>query len=78
MIVHTMKAFVINLLMRLDPGMTRSEAVKKLLENHYMKNFNNKISNVRGILDMTAHSMFVAPTLGTADRVSEVGNKVGS
>ena len=76
MVVLTLKGVIINMMMRLNPGMTRTEAVTKLIDNHYMKNFENKISNVRGLIDMVSDSTFVAPTLGTADRVSEAGNKV--
>ena len=60
----------------MDPESANTAKVTKLLENRYMKNFNDKIANLRGLIDMCSECIFVAPTLGTAEKVREAGNKV--
>ena len=60
----------------MGPESANTAKVTKLLENRYMKNFDDKIANLRGLIDMVSECAFVAPTLGAAEKVREAGNKV--
>ena len=40
-------------------------------QNQYTHNFEDKMANLRGLLDFYADKLFVAPTVGTARRVAE-------
>ena len=48
-----------------------SKLLEEFIKNKYMPDFDDKLANLRGVLDAFADMLFVAPTVGTAKRVAE-------
>ena len=66
---------IVGQLLRLPPGPV-ADKVSKMITNIYLQDKGNQFANLRGLMNAYADHMFIAPTVGMADRVAEAGNAV--